>query len=126
MREKGGQLPKLTEQEARDALRSALSLCRKAGKLVMGYDPVAEAILSGKADFVLCAADTSPKTAQRMADQIEGLAPLYRIPLTQEELLPVSRKNVGLYAVADPHLAALCESKRKQWEDLGYKEEVSE
>ena len=40
-------------------LLGALSLCRKAGKLTMGFDPVAESAAKGKAALVLLAADLS-------------------------------------------------------------------
>ena len=38
----------------------ALGLCRKAGKLVMGFDAVAESVMKGKAVLVLTAQDISP------------------------------------------------------------------
>ena len=41
----------------------ALGLCRKAGKLVMGFDAVAESVMKGKAVLVLTAQDVSPRTA---------------------------------------------------------------
>ena len=64
-----------------DALFQALSLCRKAGRLVMGFDAVEEAALSGKAWLALTAADASPKTASRLrasiGDVVDVLAPAF-------------------------------------------------
>lgn len=41
----------------------ALSLCRKAGALVMGFDAVKDSVGKGKAQLVLCAGDLSEGTA---------------------------------------------------------------
>ena len=40
----------------------ALSLCRKAGALVMGFDAVKDSVGKGKAQLVLCAGDLSEGT----------------------------------------------------------------
>lgn len=39
-----------------------LTICRKAGKLILGFDAVKEAVLAGKAESVLVTRDISPKT----------------------------------------------------------------
>ena len=39
-----------------------LTVCRKAGKLILGFDIVKEAVLGGNAECVLVARDISPKT----------------------------------------------------------------
>ena len=93
-----------------DKLLGALSLCRKAGKLVMGFDPVAESAAKGKAQLVLLAADLaegSRKKALRFCDAA-GLAPR-ALPLTQQELLAVTPKRTGVFAVIDKGLAQLVE-----------------
>ena len=38
-------------------LIGSLSICRKAGKLVCGFDPSKDAVMNGKAPLVLTAAD---------------------------------------------------------------------
>ena len=43
----------------------ALSLCRKAGALVMGFDAVKDSVGKGKAQLVLCAGDLSEGTRRR-------------------------------------------------------------
>ena len=115
-----------TAEEARQQLLGALSLCRKAGKLVMGFDAVVEAVMKGKTDYLLLASDISPKTADRIKMAVDGLAEVHPRPLAQTDLLAVSRKPVAIYAAADAGVARLCETKRKQCEDLDMKEEVSE
>ena len=93
-----------------DKLLGALSLCRKAGKLVMGFDPVAESAAKGKAQLVLLAADLaegSRKKALRFCDAA-GLEPR-ALPLTQQQLLAVTPKRTGVFAVIDKGLAQLVE-----------------
>lgn len=93
-----------------DKLLGALSLCRKAGKLVMGFDPVAESAAKGRAQLVLLAADLaegSRKKALRFCDAA-GLEPR-ALPLTQQQLLAVTPKRTGVFAVIDKGLAQLVE-----------------
>lgn len=53
--------PKLPPEEA---LYQALSLCRKAGALTMGFDAVEDACVKSKAWLVMVASDASAKTVQ--------------------------------------------------------------
>ena len=55
--------PKLPPEEA---LFQALSLCRKAGALTMGFDAVEDACVKSKAWLVMVASDASAKTVQRL------------------------------------------------------------
>ena len=55
--------PTLPPQEA---LYQAISLCRKAGALTMGFDAVEDACVKGKAWLVMTASDASAKTVQRL------------------------------------------------------------
>ncbi len=87
----------------------ALGLCRKAGKLVMGFDAVAESVMKGKAVLVLTAQDLSPRTARKTREFCEGILHVQSMPLTQEQLCAVTHKPVGVYAVTDENLARLCE-----------------
>lgn len=109
-----------------EALYQTLSLCRKAGKLVLGFDAVEEAAVKGKAWLVLYTADASAKTVRRMQEAVGDLVDVLPMPLTQDALAPVSRKPVALYAVADRNLAALCAQKLEQCQTLKNKEEISE
>ncbi|MCI2047130.1 MAG: 50S ribosomal protein L7ae [Faecalibacterium sp.] len=118
--------PAPTLPEAKKALFSAFSLCRKAGKLVMGYDACVEAAVAGKIVRIFYAADASESTVSRLKFETEGLAAAKPLPLAQQDLLEISRKPVAIYAVTDENLNRLCEMKRKQCEDLITKEEVSQ
>ena len=97
-----------------DKAFQALSLCRRAGKLAMGFDPVADNVLRGRAALVLLASDLSPKTARRVQNLCEGLAPVVALPHTQAELAAIARKPVGVFAVTDENLAVLCKNSLTQ------------
>lgn len=89
-------------------LLGALGLCRKAGKLLYGYDRVAEAVLRGKVSLVLLAADASPRTAQHMMDTCRGAVACEVMPLTGEELAMLTPRPAAVFAVTEANLARLC------------------
>ena len=64
----------------------ALSLCRKAGALVTGFDAVKESVYQGKAALVLCAQDASEGTQARVRRFCEGLCQVLTLPCTQAQL----------------------------------------
>ena len=49
--------------EPNEALFQAVSLCRKAGALTMGFDAVEDAVVKGKAWLVMTASDASQDRA---------------------------------------------------------------
>lgn len=89
-------------------LLGALGLCRKAGKLLHGYDRVEEAVLRGKVSLVLLAADASPRTIQHIRDACDGLAPCEVMPLTGAELAMLTPRPAAVFGVTDENLARLC------------------
>ena len=97
--------PKLPPEEA---LYQAVSLCRKAGALTMGFDAVEEACVKSKAWLVMTASDISPKTLQRLNYAVGDLVDVFTMPLTQDKLADISHKPVAVYAVTDRNLAKLC------------------
>ncbi len=97
--------PKLPPEEA---LYQALSLCRKAGALTMGFDAVEDACVKSKAWLVMVASDASAKTVQRLDYSVGDLVDVITMPLTQDKLADISRKPVAVYAVTDRNLAKLC------------------
>lgn len=98
-------------------LLGALGMCRKAGKLVRGFDAVEESVMKGRAWLVLLASDLSPKTVGRVEAFCEGLVPCRRMPLSQTDLLDVAHKPTGVFAVADENFAKLCEKHLGNKED---------
>ena len=67
-------------------LLGALGLCRKAGKLLHGYDRVQENALRGKVALVLLTSDASERT----------------------DLAMLTPKPAAVFGVTDEHLAQLC------------------
>ena len=90
------------------ALLGSLGLCRKAGKLLHGYDRVEEAVMMDKAKLVLLARDASERTAQHMRAACEGVVACAVMPLTMEQLSMLTRKPAAVFAVTDENLARLC------------------
>ena len=85
--------PALPPQEA---LYQAVSLCRKAGALTMGFDAVGD------------------------------LVDVITMPLTQDRLADISRKPVAVYAVTDRNLAKLCFDRLSDCGAIKNEEDMSE
>lgn len=118
--------PKKPALPPEDALFQALSLCRKAGKLVMGFDAVEDAAVKGMAWLVLTAADASPKTVQRMARNVGDLVDVLPTPLTMDRLAPLGRRPVAVFAVTDRNLARLCYDRLDACGTIKHEEEMTE
>ena len=78
-------------------LLGALGLCRKAGKLLHGYDRVQENALRGKVALVLLTADAC-----------DGIVACEQMPLTSADLAMLTPKPAAVFGVTDEHLAQLC------------------
>ena len=99
-----------------------LSLCRKAGKLRIGFEPVKEAAQKGEARLVLYAADFSPRSRERMENALakSGSPPGGRtVEGTMQDLARVCGKQAGVVAVADEGFAAgmeklLCDQTKEE------------
>ena len=126
MKHKKKEAPVYTPEELLAQLHGAFSMCRKAGKLAMGFDPVVEAVMAGKANRVYLASDISPKTAMRLRYAVDDMAEVFTLPLVQDDLSDVTRKRVAVYAVVDGNLARLCQTKYEQCAHLIQKEEDGE
>ena len=74
-------------------LFSALSLCKKAGRLVLGFDAVMDSVYQGKAHLVLLASDVSEGTAKRVRRNCEDLAPAFRCPSPRRTCAPSPGKR---------------------------------
>jgi len=91
----------------KERLLGLLSICRKAGKLSLGFDPVKRAVLGGDACLVLAAADMSQKTTGEMRYLCSVTDVTFReIPVTINEIWFSVSKKAGLVAVTDAGLAA--------------------
>lgn len=93
-----------------DKTLSLISLCRKAGRLRIGFDPVTEAVCAGEVCLVLTASDFSEGSARRLDRRLSdaGFPPGDKLALsaTMEQLAAVCGKTAGVLAVADSGFAA--------------------
>lgn len=90
-----------------------LGICRRAGKLAVGFDAAAGAVKKGTAKAVLLAEDVSPKTAKELRFlAAEPAVPVLSLSLSKEQTGAALglMKPVGALAVTDTGFA---ESFRK-------------
>lgn len=95
-----------------DKLLSSVSLSKRAGKLLLGFDVVKGAVFEGKAAIVLFASDLSEKTRRSM----ERICEEYEVataslPFTLDELFMEVGKRAGVLAISDRGLADLVVSR---------------
>lgn len=89
-----------------DRLLSFLGLCRRAGKLVIGNDPVREAIETQKALLVLVASDISENTLKKINTAVDtGAVAYYQIDRTKDEISFSLGKTCACLAVIDKGFA---------------------
>ena len=93
-------------QNNSNKLLGALGLCKKAGKLIIGFDAVADAIRRGSAKLLVLTGDLS----QKSADRITKLALEYKvrhlvIGAAMDDIERLLGKRAGILAVLDQGLA---------------------
>ncbi|MBQ2943866.1 MAG: ribosomal L7Ae/L30e/S12e/Gadd45 family protein [Ruminococcus sp.] len=90
-----------------DRLLSLLGICRRAGRLVIGADPVREAVDTGKAFLVLCASDISQNTEKKIRATVEakGNAEYRIIKRTKDEISFSLGKTCAVLAIIDEGFA---------------------
>lgn len=90
----------------KDRLLSTLGICRKAGKLSLGFEAVAEKAAAGGIFLILVSRDLSPKSAKEMAFvTAKHNIPICTAPFDMEEVLQRLGKRSGIIGVADQGLA---------------------
>ncbi len=86
----------------KEKLAGFLGLCRKAGKLTMGFDEVISAMQKGVAEAVLLSSDASERTARnikRIAEDLE--AEVFVLPLTTDEVGYAVSKRAAVLCVCE-------------------------
>ncbi|MDD6269532.1 MAG: 50S ribosomal protein L7 [Oscillospiraceae bacterium] len=83
-----------------------LTICRKAGKLVPGFDPAKEEILSHRASGVFVTADASARTKKevRFFCDRENI-PTWETELSMEDVQNALGRKAGVLAVCDKGFA---------------------
>ncbi|MBE6848524.1 MAG: 50S ribosomal protein L7 [Ruminococcus sp.] len=83
-------------------LTGLISICRKAGKMAMGFDPMREALDSGKAHGILTTQDISPKTYKEVCFHCQKKQiPVHTLPLTQAQLGLCLGRRAAVIAILD-------------------------
>lgn len=89
-----------------------ISLSRKAGKLIGGFDQVKEAVYSGEAELVFYSSDLSERTKSsmdRVIEQQEGFPPGMTTRLTMYDYGAIYGKPTGVLALTDAGFASAVE-----------------
>jgi len=90
----------------KEKLLGFISLCRKAGKLCVGFDATKDKILRGQVYLLLLAEDASAKTKKEFTyfcsqDEI----PVMTVPFTKAELALMLGREIGVMGVMDDSFA---------------------
>ena len=95
-----------------DKLLSMLGICRKAGRLILGADAVAESINKGDAYIVLLTHDLSRRSEKKIAAAaVHKSIKVLKIPLSMDDIGALIGKASGIIAVTDKGLADAVESR---------------
>ena len=87
-----------------------LSMARRAGKLICGFDSVKEAVGNGSAVLVMTASDLSPKTLKEVNFFCKGKTDVLPLPVTADELGAGSGFRAGVTALTDEGFAGAARS----------------
>jgi len=88
-----------------DQLLSLLGLCRRAGRLTIGFEKTADAIKSGKAVAVLVAADTAARTEKEARFLAGDRLPVVRLTQTSGQLSQAIGASAKAVAITDEGFA---------------------
>ena len=97
-------------------LTGILSICRKAGKLEIGFAPMKEALDTGRVCGVIVTQDASPKTYKEVCYFCEKQqVPVCRLPLNMEQLGGAIGRRAAVAGVLDEgffrRIEGLCTSQ---------------
>ena len=88
-----------------------LSMCRKSGRMAMGFDMSKEAAEKGKAELILLASDISAKTEKEVRFFSEkNSVKTVKTDFTIDDYFHGIGKKVGIIAVCDKGFAESAES----------------
>ncbi|MDR0947382.1 MAG: ribosomal L7Ae/L30e/S12e/Gadd45 family protein [Ruminococcus sp.] len=83
-----------------------ITIARRAGKLILGFDAVKEAIMTRQAKLILITADVSAKTEKETVFFAEKKnVPVKKMTLTQDDLMNLFGKQYGVLSVSDQGFA---------------------
>ncbi|MCR4646174.1 MAG: ribosomal L7Ae/L30e/S12e/Gadd45 family protein [Oscillospiraceae bacterium] len=83
-------------------LTGILSICRKAGRMAVGFDPMREALETGKVCGVITASDISPKTYKEVCYFCQKHnVPVEQLPMDMAVLGAAIGRKAAVVAVTD-------------------------
>ncbi len=92
-------------ETAANKLIASMTMCRKAGRLLLGFDAVKEAALLNRVHFVLLASDCAPKTEKEIRYHCSNI-PCEKLPFSMQDMTPYFTKRTAVFGVADAGFAA--------------------
>lgn len=81
-----------------------LTICRKAGRLTLGFDAVCADARTGRAALILHTSDASAKTIKELNFLCNNV-PVLKIPITRTDLVKCFRKEFAVLAICDEGFA---------------------
>lgn len=91
---------------SKEKLFGLLTICRKAGRMTMGFDSVKESILTGKAKAVFLASDISAKTEKEVRFFAGRKAvPVYPLEASIAEIEFSVGRKAGVIGICDEGFA---------------------
>ena len=110
-----------------DPILSMIGICRKAGKIEPGEEPVDAAVRARDARLLLLAADAADNTARRCAHFAEvGQCLWLRIPESKYELgRALGRGSCAILAITDTGLALAVAQRLAEHDPVKYDEAVA-
>ncbi len=87
-------------------LQSTVSLCRRAGKLQLGFDQVKDGVTAGDVKTVFVTSDLSEKSKKEVCFFCaKAGVEVYELPLTKDEVKVAVTKGSGVLGLTDTGLA---------------------
>ncbi len=96
-----------------DRLLGAVSICRRAGKLAIGFDAARKA-LEGGAPLAVAASDAAERTLRGIKRACGAHAALVQLPRTQDEIERITGRRFAVAAVCDDNFARLIQLNIKE------------
>lgn len=87
-------------------VKGLLSLCRKAGRIQVGFDAVKDACRDGRIHCVCTASDLSPKSGKEIRFHCgKAAVPVYGLAESMDDLSLVLGRRTGIIGIADKGFA---------------------
>ena len=96
-----------------DKLLGAVGICRRAGKLAIGFDATVKAAEKG-APLIIAASDAAERTVRNAARECKEGTELVTLPRTMNEIEQAVGRKFAVAAVCDENFARLIQLNIKE------------